>query len=90
MATKEHYEFFKFLYDEELGCYAALGARAQLYISVIGFFVGAVVFKASDLERRCQGTKAAIVVAINRGESFYCRAFAGGAGNVDSQLPNSQ
>jgi len=49
MASKEHYEFFKFLYEEEVSRYSVLGARAQLYISVIGFFVGAVVFKASDL-----------------------------------------
>jgi hypothetical protein len=49
MASKEQYEFFRLLYEEEERRYGQLEGRAKLYLSVITLFLAAVLFKASEV-----------------------------------------
>ena len=49
MATKEQYEFFKSLYDEENSRYSVLENRAKLYVTIIALYLGAIAFKIADV-----------------------------------------
>jgi hypothetical protein len=51
MATKEQYEFFRSLYDEEEARYSQLEARARLYLAVISAFIAAIVLKANEIKQ---------------------------------------
>ena len=50
MATEIQYEVFKAVYDEEAERYSTLEARARLYFSIISLYLGAIAFKAKDME----------------------------------------
>lgn len=49
MATEIQYKVFKELYDEEEERYNALGTRSNLYLTIITFYLGIIVFKSDDL-----------------------------------------
>lgn len=49
MASKDQYEFFKFLYEREERRYEHLEARARLYLAVITIFLAALLFKADEV-----------------------------------------
>ena len=49
-ATEQQYNICKAIYDEEKERYSALGVKANLYITLISFFLGAVIFKFDDLK----------------------------------------
>lgn len=51
MATKDQYEIFKSVYDEELNRCSALQTRSSLYLTVITFFLGAVAFKIDEAQK---------------------------------------
>lgn len=46
MATKEQYEFFRFLHEDEERTYLALEARGRFYFSVISLFFASLLLKA--------------------------------------------
>jgi hypothetical protein len=49
MATQVQYDAFKAVFDEEQARYVHLEKRANLYLTVITFYLGAIVFKVEDL-----------------------------------------
>jgi hypothetical protein len=49
MATQLQYDSFKAVFDEEKARYEHLEKRANLYLTIITFYLGAIVFKAEDL-----------------------------------------
>ncbi len=49
MATKEQYEFFRFLYESEERIYQYLEARAKFYLSIISLFLAALLLKAEEV-----------------------------------------
>ena len=49
MASEQQYKVFRSLYDEELERYTALESRAKLYLTIITFYLGALVFKMEDM-----------------------------------------
>ncbi len=49
MATKEQYEFFKFLYEEEERRAERIEKRATFYFTVISAFLGALLFTAEKV-----------------------------------------
>jgi hypothetical protein len=49
MASEKQYDVFRSLYDEEIERYTALESRAKLYLTIITFYLGAVVFKMEDV-----------------------------------------
>lgn len=51
MATKEQYEFFRFLYEAEERTYQYLEARARFYLSIISLFLAALLLKAEEVRR---------------------------------------
>jgi hypothetical protein len=51
MATKEQYEFFRYLYEEEQRRYGHLEARARLYLSIISLFLATLIFKVEDVRK---------------------------------------
>ena len=48
MATKEQYEFFRFLYEDEERTYEQLEARSRFYLALVSVFVAALVLKAPE------------------------------------------
>jgi hypothetical protein len=51
VASKEQYEFFRFLYEEEERRYAQLESRAKLYLSVVALFLASLAFKMEDAQK---------------------------------------
>jgi hypothetical protein len=49
MATKEQYDFFRSLYEEEERTYEQLEGRAKVYLGVITIFLATVLLKAQDV-----------------------------------------
>jgi hypothetical protein len=49
MATEVQYKVFKEVYDEESERYSNLGTRANLYLTLITFYLGAVLLKVDDV-----------------------------------------
>ena len=50
MAYKDQCDFFKAVYDDEIARLTRLTGRANLYFTIISFFLGAIVFKFNDLK----------------------------------------
>jgi hypothetical protein len=50
MATKEQYEFFRSLYEDEERVYSQLEARAKFYFSVVSLFLAALLLKAKEVQ----------------------------------------
>lgn len=48
MATKEQYEFFRFLHEDEERTYLALEARTRFYFAVISLFLASLLFKTGE------------------------------------------
>ena len=48
MATKEQYEFFRRLYEEEERTYEQIEGRAKVFLSIITAFIVTVVLKSED------------------------------------------
>lgn len=46
MATKEQWEIFKYIYEQETARYENLNSRGKVYLSLITLYLGAVAFKA--------------------------------------------
>jgi len=51
LATKDQFEFFRALYDEEERRYEQLEGRAKLYLSIITALLAAFVLKADEVKR---------------------------------------
>jgi len=49
MATKEQYEFFQFLYQEEDRRYAELESRGRFYLSIVAIFLASLLFKVEEV-----------------------------------------
>jgi hypothetical protein len=49
MATEVQYKVFKEVYDEETQRYSDLSARANLYLTIITFYLGVILLKIDDL-----------------------------------------
>jgi hypothetical protein len=49
MATEIQYKVFKEVYDEESERYSNLGTRANAYLTLITFYLGAVLLKIDDV-----------------------------------------
>ncbi len=49
-ATKEQYDICKTIYDEEKSRFAALGSRANIYVTLVSFFLGAILFQLNGLK----------------------------------------
>lgn len=49
MATVTQYGVFKALYDEESDRYSGLERRSNLYLTIITFYLGVILFKVEDL-----------------------------------------
>jgi hypothetical protein len=49
MATDTQYKVFKEVYDQESERYSNLGTRASLYLTLITFYLGAVLLKVDDV-----------------------------------------
>jgi hypothetical protein len=47
MATDTQYKVFKEVYDQESERYSNLGTRAGLYLTLITFYLGAVLLKVT-------------------------------------------
>jgi hypothetical protein len=50
MATKEQYDFFRFLHEDEERTYQALEARSRFYFAVISLFLASLLFKATEAQ----------------------------------------
>jgi len=50
MATKEQYEFFRSLYEDEERVYSQLEARAKFYFSIVSLFLAAILLKAKEVQ----------------------------------------
>src|SRR5580704_17591329 len=48
--TKEQYEFYRALYDEEERTSLQLEGRAKVYLGIVSAFLAAMILKASDAE----------------------------------------
>ena len=46
MATKEQWEIFRYIYDQETDRYKSLNTRGKVYLSLTTVYMGAVAFKA--------------------------------------------
>jgi hypothetical protein len=46
MATKEQWETFRYIYEQETARYRDLNARGKVYLSLTTIYLGAVAFKA--------------------------------------------
>ena len=55
MATEKQYDFFKTLYDEEIGRFKDLMDHAKTYISVITLFSGVLLLKGDDFKDYLSG-----------------------------------
>jgi TRAP-type C4-dicarboxylate transport system permease small subunit len=51
MATKEQYEFFRSLYEDEERTYAQLEARARFYLSIVSIFLASVLLKTEEVQK---------------------------------------
>jgi hypothetical protein len=51
MATKEQYEFFRSLYDEEERTYEQLEGRAKLYLTIVSLFLAGLLLKADETRK---------------------------------------
>ena len=69
MATKEQYEIFKAIYDEETDRYADLRNTAKLFASICSFLIGALAFKVPALFLS-QALYAKIIFAVAVGAFF--------------------
>lgn len=49
MANQAQHDAFKTVFDEEQARYEQLEKRANLYLTVITFYLGAIIFKVEDL-----------------------------------------
>jgi hypothetical protein len=49
MATEIQYKVFRELYDEEEHRYSDLATRSNLYLTIITFYLGVIVFRIEDL-----------------------------------------
>jgi len=61
MATEIQYKIFKEIYDEEAQRYSSLGTRANLYLTVITFYLGVILLKVDDLLKFLMGLGVSIV-----------------------------
>ena len=50
MATKDQYEFFKYMYDEEERTYDQREGRARLYLTIISLFLAGLLLKAQEVK----------------------------------------
>jgi hypothetical protein len=51
VATEIQYKVFKEVYDEESSRYDSLEKRSNLYLTVITFYLGAIIFKLDDVRK---------------------------------------
>jgi hypothetical protein len=49
MASQAQHDSFKAVFDEEQARYGHLEKRANLYLTIVTFYLGAIVFKIDDL-----------------------------------------
>lgn len=57
MASKEQYEFFRSLYQEEERTHEQLEGRARVYLSVIAAFLAAVLLKAPEVVKSAEALR---------------------------------
>jgi hypothetical protein len=63
--TKEQYEFFRALYDEEERTALQLEGRAKVYLGVISAFLAAVLLKAGDAKEIAKALQVPWVLLIS-------------------------
>lgn len=80
MATKDQYEFFGSLYEEEERTSLQLEGRAKVYLSVITAFLVALLLKADEVSRSAHTLGipwwGMLVEALVLGASLLCVVFA--------------
>lgn len=76
VASKDQYEFFQSLYEEEERVSQQLEGRAKVYLSVITAFLVAFLLKAEEVSRSAKALKipwwAMLVEALILGASLVC------------------
>jgi hypothetical protein len=65
MATKEQWEIFKYIHDQEAARYEALNSKGKVYLSLNTLYLGAVAFKADFwFVQASQTTISAILLVV--------------------------
>ncbi len=69
MSTKNQYDVFKAIYDEEFDRYADLRNTGKLFVGICSFFLGALAFKAKELFL-AEGLHVKIILAVAMSSFF--------------------
>lgn len=72
MATEIQYRIFKEIYDEESERYSALSSRANLYLTIITFYLGVILLKIDDVLKFGKGFGIPVTLFLLVGLILVC------------------